>query len=82
MGTNIGVRAHGDRKALERIAAKRGTTASAVVKKERARMRRLFGRGALYRATSWGREVAVRQIRLFVVARYNAERGERHIRQE
>ena len=54
MGTNIGVRATGDRRAIERIAAKRHTTASAVVKKERARMRRLFGRGALYRADIMG----------------------------
>ncbi len=50
MATDIGVKATGDRRAIERIAAKRHTTASAVVKKERARMRRLFGRGALYRA--------------------------------
>lgn len=54
MGTNIGVRATGDRRAIERIAAKQGTTASAVVKKERSRMRRLFGRGALYRADILG----------------------------
>ncbi|MBQ8125890.1 MAG: hypothetical protein IJ173_08410 [Kiritimatiellae bacterium] len=54
MATDIGVKATGDRRAIERIAAKRHTTASAVVKKERARMRRLFGRGALYRADIMG----------------------------
>ena len=54
MATDIGVKATGDRRAIERIAAKRHTTASAVVKKERARMRRLFGRGALYRADILG----------------------------
>lgn len=33
MATDIGVKATGDRRAIERIAAKRHTTASAVVKK-------------------------------------------------
>ena len=54
MGTNIGVRATGDRKAIERIALKRGMTASAVMRNERARMRKLFCRGALYRADILG----------------------------
>ena len=54
MGTNIGIRATGDREAIERIAAKRGMTAEAVMRKERARMRKLFGRGALYRADIMG----------------------------
>lgn len=54
MATDIGVKATGSRAAIERIAAKRHTTASAVVKKECARMRRLFGRGALYRADIMG----------------------------
>ena len=50
MATDIGVRATGDREAVEWIAKKRGMTVSAVMRKERARMRALFGRGALYRA--------------------------------
>lgn len=54
MATNIGVIATGDRDAVERIAAKRGVTVEAVIRKERARMRRLFGRGALYRADILG----------------------------
>lgn len=54
MGTDIGVRATGSREAVERIAKKRGMTASAVMRKEQARMRRLFGRGALYRADIMG----------------------------
>ena len=54
MGTDIGVRATGDRKAIERIASKRGMTASAVMRKERARLHVLFGRGALYRADILG----------------------------
>lgn len=54
MGTNIGVRATGDRKAVERIARKRGMSADAVMRKERARMRKLFCRGALYRADIMG----------------------------
>lgn len=55
MGTNIGVRATGDRLAVERIAAKRGMAADAMLRKERARMRVLFGRGALYRADIMGK---------------------------
>ena len=54
MATDIGVRATGDRRTIERIAKKRGMTASAVMRKERARMRVLFGRGALYRADIMG----------------------------
>ena len=54
MATDIGVRATGDRQAIERIAKKRGMTASAVMRKERARMRKLFCRGALYRADILG----------------------------
>ena len=57
MATDIGVRATGNPEEVARIAAKRGTTADAVVKAERARMRRLFGRGALYRADIMGRGV-------------------------
>lgn len=56
MGTDIGVKATGSRKAVERIAKKQGMTADAVLKKERARMRRLFCRGALYRANIMGQE--------------------------
>lgn len=54
MATDIGVKATGDREAVERIARKRGMTAAAVMRKERARMRALFGRGALYRADIMG----------------------------
>ena len=54
MGTNIGVTATGDPEAVARITAKRGMTASAVMRKERARLRLLFGRGALYRADIMG----------------------------
>ncbi|MBQ4385702.1 MAG: hypothetical protein II823_07290 [Kiritimatiellae bacterium] len=54
MATDIGVRATGDREAVERIARKRGMTVSAVMRKERARMRKLFCRGALYRADIMG----------------------------
>ncbi len=54
MATDIGVRATGDREEIERIARKRGLTADAVMAQGRARMRRLFGRGALYRADIMG----------------------------
>ena len=54
MATDIGVKATGDRKAIERIARKRGVTADAVMRKEGARMRKLFCRGALYRADIMG----------------------------
>lgn len=54
MATDIGVRATGERGAVARIAAKRGMTVDAVMHKEQARMRMLFGRGALYRADIMG----------------------------
>ena len=54
MATDIGVKATGDRRAVERIAKKRGMTVPAVMRKERARMRKLFCRGALYRADIMG----------------------------
>ena len=54
MGTDIGVRASGDREAVERIAKRRGMAADAMLREERARTRLLFGRGALYRADIMG----------------------------
>ena len=50
MGTDIGVRASGDREAVERIAKRRGMAADAMLREGRAWTRLLFGRGALYRA--------------------------------
>lgn len=55
MGTDIGVKAIGRRDAVEKIAEKRGMTVDAVMRREGARIRALFGRGALYRADIMGR---------------------------
>ena len=63
MATDIGVRATGGREAVERIARDRGMTAEAVMRKERARMRVLFGRGALYRADIMGGGAGARKSR-------------------
>ena len=54
MGTDIGVKADGGREAVERIAERRGMAADAMLRRERARVRALFGRGALYRADIMG----------------------------
>ena len=63
MATDIGIRATEDRKTIERIAKRRGMTADAAMRKERARMRVLFGRGALYRADIMGDGARVRKLR-------------------
>lgn len=54
MGTDIGVKGSGGREAVERIAERRGMAADAMLREERARVRLLFGRGALYRADIMG----------------------------
>lgn len=54
MGTDIGVKANGDRETVEQIAERRGMAADAMLRRERARVRALFGRGALYRADIMG----------------------------
>lgn len=76
MGTDIGVKAGSDREAVERIAERRGMAADAMLRRERARARALFGRGALYRADIMGGPGGTPPVGLFTQGRVIARTGD------